>query len=48
MGISWDGAPIHRRQVTQECLAHGVAQRLPLERLQPYGPEPNPGERLCA
>jgi hypothetical protein len=33
MGIIWDGAPIHRSQVTKEFLANGAAPRLHLERL---------------
>jgi hypothetical protein len=28
--IMWDGAPIHRRHLIQEFLAHGAAQRLHL------------------
>ena len=46
MVIIWDGAPIHRSHVTQECLAHGAAQRMHLERLPAYAPELNPGEGL--
>lgn len=44
--IIWDGAPIHRRPVTQEFLANGAAQRMHLERLPAYAPELNPGEGL--
>jgi transposase len=46
MVIIWDGAPIHRSHVTQECLANGAAQRMHLERLPAYAPELNPGEGL--
>jgi transposase len=46
MVIMWDGAPIHRRQVIKEFLAHGAAQRLRLERLPAYAPELNPDEGL--
>jgi transposase len=46
MRIIWDGAPMHRRQVIQEFLANGAAQRLHLERLPAYAPERNPGEGL--
>ncbi|HEX2278829.1 MAG TPA: transposase [Candidatus Tectomicrobia bacterium] len=46
MVIIWDGAPIHRRHVTQACLAHGAAPRLHLERLPASAPELNPGEGL--
>jgi transposase len=46
MVLIWDGAPIHRRPGIQECLAHGAAQRLQLERLPAYAPELNPGEGL--
>jgi transposase len=48
LGIMWDGAPMHRRHVIQECLAHGAAQRIHLERLPAYAPELNPGEGLWA
>jgi transposase len=41
-----DGAPLHRSRVSQQCLARGAAQRLPLERLPAYAPELNPGEGL--
>jgi transposase len=44
--IIWDGAPLHRRQIIQEFLANGAAQRLHLERLPAYAPELNPGEGL--
>jgi transposase len=44
--IIWDGAPIHRRHVIQEFLAHGAAQRIHVERLPAYAPELNPGEGL--
>jgi hypothetical protein len=33
MVLIWDGAPIPRRQVMQECLANGTAQRIHVERL---------------
>jgi transposase len=46
MVIIWGGAPIHRRHVTQECLANGAAQRTHLERLPASAPELNPGEGL--
>jgi transposase len=46
MGISWDGAPMHRRRVIQAFLAHGAAPRLHLERLPAYAPELNPGAGL--
>ena len=46
MVIIWDGAPIHRSRVIQQCLARGAAQRLHLERLPAYAPELNPGEGL--
>jgi hypothetical protein len=46
MGIIWDGAPIHRRRVIKEFLAHGAAQRLHLERLPAFAPELNPREGL--
>jgi transposase len=41
-----DGAPIHRRQLVRDFLAHGAAPRLHLERLPAYAPELNPGEGL--
>jgi transposase len=44
--VIWDGAPIHRRQVIREFLAHGAAPRLHLERLPTYAPALNPGEGL--
>jgi transposase len=44
----WDGAPMHRRQLIREFLAHGAAQRMHLERLPAYAPELNPGEGLWA
>ena len=46
MVLIWDGAPIHRSHRIQECLSHGAAQRLHLERLPAYAPELNPGEGL--
>jgi transposase len=46
MVIIWDGAPIHRRQVIRDFLAHGAAPRLHRERLPAYAPELNPGEGL--
>jgi transposase len=46
MVIIWDGAPIHRSRVIQQCLARSAAQRLHLERLPAYAPELNPGEGL--
>jgi transposase len=46
--IIWDGAPVHRRQVSKTFLANGAAQRLHLERLPAYAPELNPGEGLWA
>jgi transposase len=46
MVLIWDGAPIHRSHVIREFLANGAAQRLHLERLPAYAPEPNPGEGL--
>jgi transposase len=46
MVLIWDGAPIHRRHVIKEFLAHGAAPRLHLERLPAYAPELNPGEGL--
>jgi transposase len=44
MVIFWDGSPIHRSHVIQECLAHGAAQRIPRERLPAYAPALNPDE----
>jgi DDE superfamily endonuclease len=44
--MSWDGAPIHRRQVIQAFLAHGAAPRLQVARLPASAPELNPGEGL--
>jgi hypothetical protein len=44
--LIWDGAPTHRRHRLQECLSHGAAPRLHLERLPAYAPELNPGEGL--
>ena len=44
--VIWDGAPIHRSHVIRECLAHGAAPRLHLERLPAYAPELNPSEGL--
>jgi transposase len=46
MVLIWDGAPMHRRQVSKEFLAHGAAPRLHLERLPADAPELNPGEGL--
>ncbi len=46
MVLIWDGAPIHRSQVIQECLANGTAQRIHVERLPAYAPDLNPGEGL--
>ena len=46
MVIIWDGAPIHRSRVIQQCLARGAAQRLHLERLPAYAPELTPGAGL--
>jgi transposase len=46
MVIVWDGSPIHRSHLIQECLAGGAAQRLHLERLPAYAPELNPDENL--
>ena len=46
MVLIWDGAPIHRSHRIQECLSHGAAPRLHLERLPAYAPELNPGEGL--
>jgi transposase len=48
MVIIWDGSPIHRSHVIQECLANGAAQRMHLERLPAYAPELNPDEGLWA
>jgi transposase len=44
--IIWDGAPIHRRRVIQDFLAHGAVPRLHAERLPAYAPELNPAEGL--
>jgi transposase len=44
MVLIWDGAPMHRSRVIRDCLAHGAAQRLHLERLPAYAPELKPGE----
>jgi transposase len=44
--LIWDGSPIHRSQTIQECLAHGAAHRLHLERLPAYAPELNPAEGI--
>jgi transposase len=44
--IIWDGSPIHRRHLIKDFLAHGAAQRLPLERLPAYAPELNPDEGI--
>jgi transposase len=46
--IIWAGAPTHRRRVLPDCLAHGAAPRLHVERLPVYAPELNPGEGLWA
>ena len=46
MVLIWDGAPSHRRQVMQEFLANGTAQRMHVERLPAYAPDLNPGEGL--
>jgi transposase len=46
MGLIWDVAPIHRRQVIKDVLAHGAAPRLQRERLPAYAPELTPGEGL--
>jgi transposase len=39
-------APMHRRHTIQECLAHGAAHRLHLERLPAYAPELTPDESV--
>lgn len=44
MVIVWDGAPMHRRHRINAFLAHGVAQRLHVERLPAYAPELHPAE----
>ena len=44
MVIIGDGAPMHRRQVIQDFLGNGTAQRIHVERLPAYAPELNPGE----
>jgi transposase len=44
--LLWDGAPIHRSEAIKACLAHGAAQRLPVERLPAYAPALNPAEGL--
>jgi transposase len=44
--IIWDGAPMHRRHVSQALLAHGAAQRIHVERLPAYAPALNPGAGL--
>jgi transposase len=46
--IMWDGAPIPRRHVIQECLANGAAQRIQIKRLPAYAPDLHPGEGLWA
>jgi transposase len=46
MVMIWDGAPMHRSHVIQECLANGAARRIHLERLPAYAPERHPGEGL--
>ena len=46
MVIIGDGAPMHRRQVIQDFLGNGTAQRIHVERLPAYAPELNPGEGL--
>jgi hypothetical protein len=43
MVIMWDGAPIRRRHLIKNVLAHDAAPRLHLERLPAYAPELNPG-----
>jgi hypothetical protein len=43
MGLLWDGAPLHRRHLIPEFLAHGAAPRLHVERLPADAPELNPG-----
>jgi transposase len=44
--LIWDGAPIHRRRVIEDCLVNGAAPRRQVERLPAYAPELNPGEGL--
>jgi transposase len=46
MVLIWDGAAMHRSQVSKAFLADGAAQRLHLERLPASTPELNPGEGL--
>jgi transposase len=46
--ILWDGAPMHRRPLSTECLANGAKPRLHAERLPAYAPDLNPGEGLWA
>jgi transposase len=46
--LLWDGAPMPRSDRITECLAHGAAQRLHVERLPAYAPELHPGEGLWA
>jgi transposase len=48
MVILWDGAPMHRRQVIQECLANGAAPRIHLAPLPADAPELTPDEGLWA
>jgi hypothetical protein len=46
--LIWDGAPMPRSQLIQECLAHGAAQRVHVARLPASAPALHPGEGLWA
>jgi hypothetical protein len=44
MVVIWDGVPMPRRPVINECWANGAAQRMHLERLPADAPELHPDE----
>ncbi len=44
--VRWDGASMHRCHAVKDFLAHGGAERLPLERLPGYAPDLNPDEGI--
>ena len=46
--INGAGAPMHRRHIIQECLAHGAAPRIHTKRLPASAAELHAGERLWA
>src|SRR5919202_3550095 len=44
--VIWDGAPIHWARVVKTFLSDGGAQRLWLEQVLGYAPDPNPVESI--